>query len=156
MAKRKSRTLLINPKFQWTLIGYAAFIATLILLSVYGLFSFGFHEFVNIGNQAGLPADHVYFQFIKMQEQTFLRVIFAMALLVGLILIAGGLVISHKIAGPIYRMQKELDEMAREAASNHPVLRPIKFRKGDFFPELADSYNNFVEKYLKNDRNGPA
>lgn len=141
---RKKSSLLINPKFQWTLIGYASFIAALILLAVYGLFSFGFHEFVQIGTQAGLPTDHVYFQFIRMQETTFLRVIAAIALLIAVILIVGGLIISHKIAGPVYRMQKELNAMAE---SDPVELRNINFRKGDFFPELSEAFNGLVKAW---------
>ena len=146
---RKTRSVLINPRFQWTLIGYAAFIAAIILIAVYGLFTFGFHEFVNIGNQAGLPADHVYFQFIKMQEATFLRVIAAISVIVGIILIVGGLIISHKIAGPIYRLQKEFNTMSSEK----PVkLRNVKFRKGDFFPELAEAFNTLVDNWYNNEK----
>ena len=144
--QRKKRSILINPKFQWTLIGYAAFIATLIFLSVYGLFSFGFHEFVQIGHQAGLPEDHVYFQFIKMQETTFLRVILAIAFFVGTILTIGGLIVSHKIAGPMYRLQKELLSMAGKP---DPVLHKINFREGDFFPEVPQAFNELVERVTK-------
>lgn len=144
--QRKTRSILINPKFQWTLIGYAAFIATLIFLSVYGLFSFGFHEFVQIGHQAGLTDDHVYFQFIKMQETTFLRVILAIAFFVGTILIVGGLVVSHKIAGPLHRFRSELLNMAGKA---NPELHKIKFREGDFFPEVPEAFNELVEKVTK-------
>lgn len=141
---RKKSSLLINPRFQWTLIGYAAMVATLILITVYSLISFGFHEFVEIGKQAGLPMDHVYFQFIQMQEVTFNRVIFVISTVVGVVLIVGGLAISHKIAGPIYRMQKELNRM-RE--STPPQLNEITFRKGDYFPELADTFNAFVRTW---------
>jgi hypothetical protein len=148
-AQRQKSSILINPKFQWTLIGYAALVAMLVLVAVYGLFSFGFHEFVQIGTQAGLPSDHVYFQFIEMQETTFLRVIAAIAVIVAIILIVGGMIISHKIAGPIYRMQKEFNRM-KEA---QPVeLHPIQFRKGDYFPELAESFNTLVTKYLENSK----
>lgn len=138
---RKKRSLLINPKFQWTLIGYAAAIAALILIAVYGLLIFAFHQFVQIGTQAGLPADHIYFQFIQMQQTTFSRVMLTLALIVGIILVSGGLVISHKIAGPVYRMQKEFNKMA---AGDPLDLTPVNFRKGDFFPELADSFNALV------------
>lgn len=141
---RQKSSILINPKFQWTLIGYAAAVAALILVSVYGLFTFGFHEFVQIGTEAGLPADHIYFQFIQMQETTFLRVIAAIALVVGIILTVGGLIISHKIAGPIYRMQKEFNRMQE---SNPASLQEIQFRKGDFFPELSEAFNSLVKKY---------
>jgi methyl-accepting chemotaxis protein len=142
--QRKKRSLLINPKFQWTLIGYAAVTTLLVLFSVYALFSFGFQEFNSIGTQAGLPPEHIYFQFIKMQEATFLRVIAAIAVVVGLILTIGGLFLSHKIAGPIYRMQKEFNSMS---AGDPVVIKEIQFRKGDFFPELADSFNVLVRKW---------
>jgi hypothetical protein len=141
--QRKKSSILINPKFQWTLIGYAALVATLIFVSVYGLFNYGFNEFVQIGHQAGLTDDHVYFQFIKMQEATFLRVILAIAFFVGTILIVGGLVVSHKIAGPLYRLKKELFKMANKT---DPSLHKIKFRDGDFFPEVADAFNQLVDK----------
>ncbi len=139
---QQRKSLLINPKFQWTLIGYAASIAALILITVYALLSFAFHQFFEIGLQAGLPADHVYFQFIQMQETTFFRVIIAISIIVALILIVGGLAISHKIAGPVYRMQKEFLKMAEK----EPVeLTQIQFRKGDYFPELAAAFNRLVE-----------
>jgi hypothetical protein len=143
---RKKSSLLINPKFQWTLIGYAALLATVILMAVYALISYGFKEFIQIGNQAGLPADHIYFQFIQMQEVTFNRVILILAFVIGMILILGGLAISHKIAGPIHRMKNELAKMRD---SEGPVLQEIQFRKGDFFPELADSFNELVEAWRK-------
>lgn len=141
---RKKSSILINPKFQWTLIGYASVVAVLILIAVYGLFTFGFNEFALIGSQAGLPADHVYFQFIKMQEATFHRVLLVIGLIVGLLLVIGGLVVSHKIAGPVYRMRKEFNDMMAKSPTE---LKKIHFRKGDFFPELADTYNQLVDKF---------
>ena len=140
---RKKRSLLINPRFQWTLIGYAAFVAVLILMAVYGLFSLGFHEFKEIGVKADFSPDHVYFQFLSLQEATFLRVLGGIAVLVAAILILGGLIISHKIAGPIYRMQKEMNSME---SGKPPALKKITFRKGDYFPELAQSFNQLVDK----------
>jgi hypothetical protein len=138
---RKKSSLLINPKFQWTLISYAAGVATLLLCTVYGFITYGFQQFIEIGTQLGLPKDHVYFQFIRMQEGTFNEVVLAIALVVGVVLIAGGIVVSHKIAGPVYRMQKELNLMSRE---NPVELKEIHFRKGDFFPELAEAFNALV------------
>ena len=99
-----------------------------------------------MGTQAGFASDHVYFQFIHMQEDIFQKVLSALALIVGLILVLGGLIISHKIAGPIYRMQKELNSMAAKDEVN---LKPIHFRKGDFFPELSAAFNSMVEKKEK-------
>ena len=76
-----------------------------------------------------------------MQETTFYRVVIAISVIVAVLLIAGGLAISHKIAGPIYRMQKELTKMAE---SEPFELQSIQFRKGDYFPELAAAFNRLV------------
>ena len=95
---RKKRSLLINPSFQWHIIGYAGVMSALILTSVYGLLSFAFHEFVKIGIDAGLAPDHAYFQFIQMQEGAFYRIVLAIAIVVGLLLFIGGLILSHRIA----------------------------------------------------------
>jgi hypothetical protein len=142
---RKKRTLLINPKFQWTLIGYGAAGATMILITVYLLITYGFQRFIELGNSLGMPPEeNVYFQFIKMQQESFNQIILAIALIVGLVLIIGGLIVSHKIAGPIYRMQKEFFRM-RELPPDE--LFEIKFRKGDFFPELAESFNVLVRSW---------
>ena len=140
---RKKRSILINPRFQWTLIGYAAGVAFLILFLIYAFFSLGFHEFRILGHDSGIPADNVYYQFIQMQEATFVRVLVALAVLVAGVLVIGGLIVSHKIAGPIYRMQKEFLMMTEREP---PVLKKIIFRKGDYFPELAEAYNALAEK----------
>ncbi len=140
--KGKRRSILINPRFQWTLVGYATGVSALLPGVIYLLISYGFDQFVRVGTELGLPPDHVYFEFLRMQEGTFKQVILAIAILVGLILILGGLFVSHKIAGPIYRMQKELNLMS----SSEPVkLHEIHFRRGDFFPELAESFNRLVK-----------
>ncbi len=136
--------MLINPKFQLTLIAYAASMALIILVSVYSLIRYGFQRFIDMGIQEGLPLGHQYFSFIQIQQDFFNQILLAIGIVVGISLILAGVVISHKIAGPIYRMQKEL---ARMRESNPPKMEEIQFRKGDFFPELAESFNSFVRKW---------
>lgn len=143
---RKTRSILINPRFQWTLIGYAALVATLIFIAVYALITYGFHDFVEIGKQAGLPENHIYFQFIQMQKTKFITIIIAIAMVVGTVLIVGGLIVSHKIAGPLYRIRLEFSKMANKDA---PALHKIQFRDGDYFPEVAEAFNDLVEKLKK-------
>ena len=48
---------------------------------------------------------------------------------------------SHKVAGPLYKLNQYLLKIA-----NDEHVDEIRFRKGDYFPELADSFNNAVEK----------
>jgi len=51
---------------------------------------------------------------------------------------------SHKIAGPIYRIEKDLDEIAK----GNLALR-IRLRKGDELKPLADKINTIVENLSK-------
>ena len=141
-SSRKKKSLLINPAFQWTLIGYASAVATVILVSMHELNSFAFGYFNEIGLLAGLPKDHVYFEFIHMQEATVFRTFIAISCLVAIVLILGGLFVSHRIAGPVYRMKKDLERMT---ADNQAQLKEIHFRKGDYFPELAEAFNALVK-----------
>ncbi len=144
---RKKKSLLINPAFQMTIIGYASAVSAIILFAMYHLNAFAFKHFNEIGELAGLPKDHVYFEFIHMQEATVFRTFVLISLMVAVVLGVGGLFISHRIAGPIYRMRKDLEKMT---ALNDNELRTIHFRKGDYFPELAETFNRLVESRRKN------
>ena len=47
---------------------------------------------------------------------------------------------SNQMTGPIYRLQKSLQSLA-----NGEELGPIKFRKKDFWQDLATDFNNLLE-----------
>ena len=53
---------------------------------------------------------------------------------------------SHKIAGPIFKLKKYLAEI-RQGGGNYP----LKFRKGDNFSDIADDVNQTIE-YLRERR----
>lgn len=50
------------------------------------------------------------------------------------------LIVSHKSAGPVYSLTQHL----RKIRSNKKV-EPIHFRKGDYFQELAEEINEFID-----------
>lgn len=50
--------------------------------------------------------------------------------------------VSHKIAGPIYKLKKYLTEV-REGGANYP----LSFRKGDNFSDLAVDVNDTIEYF---------
>jgi len=52
-----------------------------------------------------------------------------------------GLLISHRIAGPVYRLEKELDKISKGNFS----LR-IKFRKKDELASVAEGINKVLDK----------
>lgn len=50
------------------------------------------------------------------------------------------LVYSHRLTGPVYKLTRHLEK----ASQSDELPKHIKFRKGDAFHELADSFNKFV------------
>jgi hypothetical protein len=52
----------------------------------------------------------------------------------------GGLYISNKVAGPIFRLTQFMLKH-----SIHDV-KPLYFRKGDYFIELQDAFNDFLKR----------
>jgi hypothetical protein len=50
-----------------------------------------------------------------------------------------GVLLSHLIGGPIYRINKYLKEVSRGEGK----MQPIRFRKSDFFQDLAQNFNDF-------------
>lgn len=55
------------------------------------------------------------------------------------------ILVSHKVAGPIYKLRKFL-----QSIRNNNSLGRLHFREGDYFPELADDYNQAVEHIQDN------
>ncbi len=62
-------------------------------------------------------------------------------LLIMLFMIAVGIFNSHRIAGPAYRMRKDID---RVLAGEKGVR--VRIRKGDALPELAEKVNQLIER----------
>ncbi|MCK5529590.1 MAG: hypothetical protein KAI74_07885 [Kiritimatiellae bacterium] len=67
------------------------------------------------------------------------------------VMLMSGIILSHRIGGPIYQLHKYFDDMSE----NKIKPRKIVFRKNDFFHELTDSFNKFQvsQKILNDDNN---
>lgn len=50
-----------------------------------------------------------------------------------------GFLLTNRVAGPIFRLSREMMR-----ASRGEELRPIHFRKDDYFLELAEAYNKLI------------
>jgi methyl-accepting chemotaxis protein len=60
--------------------------------------------------------------------------------LLGLVVIMVTLLVSHKIAGPMYRFEKDIDRVTKGDLKSR-----INIRKGDQFQELATSLNALID-----------
>jgi len=130
------KLFLINPKFQLAFMAYTGAIALVAIGIFYVANLYFFADFMKTGQAIGLPPDHVFFQFIANQKQIMNQIFAVTAGLVCVVLAIGGMFFSHRIAGPLYRLNLHMREVALGRTT-----QDVSFREGDFFREVADSYN---------------
>lgn len=136
---------IINPKFQYNLIGKFLFLALLNSTVLYGFIWYFFYNFKSEAIQMGLNKKHIFFKFINELQGDF-NLIFFIALFTSMIILfIFGVLVSHKIAGPLYRLKTHLNE-----ASTLNDLSTVKFREKDYFRDIEESLNNLVNKNQKN------
>jgi methyl-accepting chemotaxis protein len=139
--QNRRRTYLINPRFQWRFIG---FMATVSLLAIALLFVSNILFFRNMEHEAlsvGLTADNPYFDFLREQKSTLSTLYFAVSGVVFVVMMGLGILYSHRIAGPLYNLDRK---MRRIASGEDPS--PLSFRRRDQFLELAESFNAMIVK----------
>ncbi|MCO4753940.1 MAG: hypothetical protein KC478_05635 [Bacteriovoracaceae bacterium] len=132
---------LINKPFQLTIIGY--FLA-LSLAAFTGLYAALTYYLIGLEKDAvarGLPESHVFFGFMAEQRESLNMYFLYGSLAVVVVGTIVGIYLSHKVAGPIYRLTKYLDENSKSKE-----CELITFRKRDFFPELKAALNGFLTR----------
>lgn len=140
MGRSNRQTYLINPSFQYRVIGYALFIAVSMTLVFYIANLFFFYKIMGIANHLQLPPEHPFFNFIA-EQKLYMNTIFGITAAVSILLIGlFGMFWSHRVAGPIYKVQLHMQKIIDDK-----VFSRITFRKGDSFMELADSINAAFE-----------
>ncbi|MEN9723643.1 MAG: hypothetical protein RJB38_1629 [Pseudomonadota bacterium] len=135
--KHKRSKILINPRFQ---LRFAFFVTSWVLgLSL--VFPMILNEaFSLITDQAiqdpqGLDVAHL----IAVREKLFQYLYFIEAIF-ALVIFLLSIFLSHRVAGPLYKLNLFL----QNAAKTGTLQGGLKFRSGDHFTELADSYNAMV------------
>lgn len=141
--KLLGKQFLINPKFQYKFMASLTLAAVLSMSVLYAAQTYFFHYFLERAQAAELPSNHVFFHLLKEQQQIMGQIFMVSTLVVGTILFLWGLFYSHRIAGPLYRINRDL----REAASNRQSLMNIKTRDKDFFPEIPEAINLYCHSH---------
>lgn len=138
----KRNIFLINPDFQLRISSYFVVLSVVNIGVFYLSIKYFFDIFTKVGKEIGLPENHVYFVFVKDQIFAMNMVFLVTSILTIILLLFAGVLISHKVAGPMYRLNNHLNDIA----DGKKELSEIKFREGDFFPEIADSFNRAIKK----------
>lgn len=141
---RKLSHLLINPKFQLSIIASFFSLALLACGVLYVGIYWIFQQSLEHALQSGLAKDQAYLTFLHWQKQQFdLAFLFA-AIVLSFAIVIGGTLLSHKIAGPIYRFTKYLQEQKSQRPPG-----PLNFRKGDYFSEIPGLFNEFLSSQFE-------
>lgn len=138
--KRKIKKYIINPSFQisYTLLGFLP--TALAVAILFSLIQYYFYQLRQEGLALALPQGHPYFMLLADQETLMIKIFVVFGLFLFMFNFLWGAWLSHRIAGPLYRLNKYLQE---EHSSPKP---PLTFRKGDFFQEIPASFNQWLKK----------
>jgi len=145
MGANSRKVILINPRFQWRFIFFSLVIASFQVAVLFGATALFFTKCIEQGKLAGLPANNVYYQLLREQNDLMNWILFGAASISFIAIIVLGIVFSHRIAGPIYRLLEHMRNMEKGEATGDLV-----FRENDFFPELADTFNAVIKYVRKN------
>ncbi|MBI3557504.1 MAG: hypothetical protein HY074_14665 [Deltaproteobacteria bacterium] len=131
------RKLLINEHFQLHFIGFTAVISLAACVFFYVASSYFFMTYHEYAVEVGLRPSDPFFRVLYNMEMLLTHIFIGTSVGVLLVSIVGGLIFSHRVAGPMYRMRRHLEAVARgETWAN------VGFRKKDYFEDVAVAYND--------------
>jgi len=132
----RRKVYLINKNFQVKFLLYSVFIS-FITITIFYLMIYSFYEYGRqLGLEMGFPQGHIWFTFIEERQTDMISFFLITSIIVFLFIVISGIWYSHKIAGPIYRINSQLRTISLDK-----IVDKLSFRKRDFFQELAVSYN---------------
>lgn len=139
----REKKFLINMDFQIQFIASLLLISVVSMSIIYLANDYFFHSYMQKGQALNLPPDHPFFLMIHEQKKFMTKVFVAVAASISSVAILWGLFYSHKIAGPLYRLQRYFTEAA--AAEGTELKNKIYFRDDDFFQEVPASINLYID-----------
>jgi sensor histidine kinase YesM len=137
--KRQWRNILIDPDFQLRLMSYFVGLFVITTLSLYSTTYLFFYKLVQKGMRVGIPAGHVFYKFLEEQKSELDWLFVGLALFNLVLLLGVGFIISHRIAGPIYKLKNYLSGMSSQSG-------PFSLRKKDFLKDLEPVVSSVREK----------
>ncbi len=140
--RHKRRNFLVNPRFQ---LRFAFFISSWVIgLSL--MFPLMLDEALTVIIELVIrdPRGPEVAQILAAKKDLF-RNLYIFELIFVLVVFFLGIFLSHRIAGPLYK----LDQYFREAARTGRLRSGLRFRSGDHFLELAENYNRMVDSVQK-------
>jgi hypothetical protein len=136
------KKFLINADFQIQFIASVLLISIVSMSIIYLANDYFFHSYMQKGHALNLPPDHPFFLMIHEQKSFMTKVFITVAFSISSVGCLWGLFYSHKIAGPRYRLQNYFILAATESTE---LKNKIYFRDDDFFQEVPESINRYID-----------
>jgi hypothetical protein len=150
LASNHRKIYLINPQFQ---LKFSLYVCLLIFLSsiIYPITIFEllsrFLEFANT-NVHKLPEFNSLTINLEEKRKSLIIVLALWQLgFIGLAFVVN-IFLTHKVAGPLFKLKKFF-----QAIMDGQDNGKLYFRNGDYFPDLAESYNGAMEKIKEDHKN---
>lgn len=121
------RRLLVNKRLQLTVLVHSLVLVLLVPGTI---------ALIRVSETSPWAFNEIFPGF-TIQRLMVLGIIF----LVFLVAFLTSLDLTNRMAGPIYRLQKHMDDVLRGK-----TLEEFKFREGDHFVEVMQSYNKLLER----------
>ncbi len=131
----------VNPQLQFMLLTFMfsfAICITIIMLTAHYL---SFEATVVETRAFGFDEEGVFFNFLNDQHARLRNVILVASALSTVILFFGGLILSNRIAGPMFRFKSELKKISETGE-----VKELKFRSNDYFSDVAEAFNDAMKK----------
>lgn len=136
-ARERRRRYLVKKGLQFRYLGLILAAVVLPVIFVSGCLYYLI--FFLMAEQLAIPESIAYNLLPVFNKINFMLLVGTPALV--LLLLCLGLIISHRIAGPIYRLEKDLDEIAK---GNFSIR--IKMRRNDELISLAEKINKILQR----------
>lgn len=142
-SSNRRKKLLIYPNVQVGIIGFnvvlaALAIGLLLIENIFVLSAFMGDEFRSLFEGSAAIA------MIEEERQKIFWALLITSFVILVVMVVGGLVLSNRIVGPVYRLRKHLLDIA-----GGKDIKDLRFRKKDYFPEVADACNQAIRKVAK-------
>ncbi len=126
------------------MLGSAAALSLLVAGAIYAVMTYSFGQIAAVAHEAGMPQSHpIFVQLAELNARLDL-VLMGAALTVFILLVTWGLNLSHRVAGPMHRLHQHFLGLSKGGK-----LQPVKFRDDDFFQEVPEAFNRFVDQAAK-------
>ncbi len=135
------KTYFVNPRLQMQLILGANILALISAALIATLMYYTQSHLESYATGLNLPPGHPYLEYVAQREESFSRLCLLIGVVQFALFNATAIFLSHRIAGPLYRLQRHLDEVGAGKSAGE-----VNFRKGDLYQQLAESCNKVMAR----------